>query len=70
MFEDRQIRDQLLKGTLPLLILATLREGELHGYLIARRIRERRRSTGSRRRARSRPPGAMARPGSAGATTA
>ncbi len=32
---------QLLKGTLALLILATLREGELHGYEIARRIRER-----------------------------
>jgi PadR family transcriptional regulator, regulatory protein PadR len=41
MFEDRQIRAQLLKGTLPLLILATLRDGELHGYNIVRRIRER-----------------------------
>jgi PadR family transcriptional regulator, regulatory protein PadR len=41
VFEDRQIRAQLLKGTLPLLILATLRDGELHGYHIARRIRER-----------------------------
>lgn len=41
MFENRQIRAQLLKGTLPMLILATLRDGELHGYHIARRIRER-----------------------------
>jgi len=41
VFEDRRIRAQLLKGTLPLLILATLRDGELHGYHIVRRIRER-----------------------------
>jgi PadR family transcriptional regulator, regulatory protein PadR len=41
MFEDRQIRAQLLKGTLPLLILATLRDEELHGYHIARLIRDR-----------------------------
>ncbi len=41
MFDDRNIRAQLLKGTLPLLILATLRDGELHGYHVARRIRER-----------------------------
>jgi PadR family transcriptional regulator PadR len=41
VFEDRQIRAQLLKGTLPLLVLSTLRDGELHGYHIARRIRER-----------------------------
>lgn len=41
MFEDRQIRAQLLKGTLPLLILATLRDGELHGYHIVQRIRQR-----------------------------
>ena len=41
MFDGRQIQAQLLKGTLPLLILATLRDGELHGYHIARRIRER-----------------------------
>ena len=41
MFEDSRIRAQLLKGTLPLLILATIREGELHGYEIGRRIRER-----------------------------
>lgn len=41
MFDSRRLRAQLLKGTLPLLILATLRDGELHGYHIARRIRER-----------------------------
>jgi PadR family transcriptional regulator PadR len=41
MFDDRRIQAQLLKGTLPLLLLATLREGELHGYEIARRIRDR-----------------------------
>lgn len=41
MFGDRRIRAQLLKGTLPLLVLATLRDGELHGYEIARRIRDR-----------------------------
>lgn len=41
MFDNRRIRAQLLKGTLPLLILATLRDGELHGYEIVRRIRER-----------------------------
>ncbi len=40
MFEDQRIRAQLLKGTLPLLVLATLRAGESHGYQIARRIRE------------------------------
>lgn len=32
---------QLLKGTLALLVLATLRDGELHGYEIVRRIRVR-----------------------------
>jgi PadR family transcriptional regulator PadR len=31
----------LLKGTLPLLVLTVLREGELYGYEIAARIRER-----------------------------
>jgi DNA-binding PadR family transcriptional regulator len=31
----------LLKGTLPLLVLGVLREGELYGYEIATRIRER-----------------------------
>ncbi len=41
MFEDSRIRAQLLKGTLPLLILSTLRDGELHGYQIARQIRQR-----------------------------
>ncbi len=34
-------RSQLLKGTTTLLILAVLREGELYGYEIAARIRER-----------------------------
>jgi DNA-binding PadR family transcriptional regulator len=41
MFEARRIQAQLLKGTLPLLVLATLRDGELHGYEIVRRIRDR-----------------------------
>jgi transcriptional regulator len=41
MFEGRRIQAQLLKGTLPLLVLATLRDGELHGYEIVRRISER-----------------------------
>lgn len=31
----------LLKGTLPLLVLSVLREGELYGYEIAQRIRQR-----------------------------
>ncbi|HEX5039304.1 MAG TPA: helix-turn-helix transcriptional regulator [Candidatus Limnocylindria bacterium] len=31
----------LLKGTLPLLILSVLRDGELYGYEIAQRIRQR-----------------------------
>lgn len=34
-------RSQLLKGTTTLLVLAVLREGELYGYEIAARIRER-----------------------------
>jgi DNA-binding PadR family transcriptional regulator len=34
-------RSQLLKGTTSLLVLAVLREGELYGYEIAARIRER-----------------------------
>jgi PadR family transcriptional regulator PadR len=34
-------RAQLLKGTTTLLILAVLRDDELHGYEIAQRIRER-----------------------------
>jgi len=35
------IRGQLLKGTTPLLVLSVVREGELYGYEIAQRIRER-----------------------------
>jgi PadR family transcriptional regulator len=35
------IRTQLLKGTTPLLVLSVLRDGELYGYEIAQRIRER-----------------------------
>ena len=38
MFEDSQ---QLLPGTLYLLILRTLAAGPLHGYAIARRIKQR-----------------------------
>ena len=34
-------RSQLLKGTTSLLVLAVLRKGELYGYEIAQRIRER-----------------------------
>jgi PadR family transcriptional regulator, regulatory protein PadR len=34
-------RSQLLKGTTSLLVLGVLREGELYGYEIASRIRER-----------------------------
>lgn len=41
LFERRRIQAQLLKGTLPLLVLAILRDTELHGYEIAKRIRER-----------------------------
>jgi PadR family transcriptional regulator PadR len=36
-----RIRGQLLKGTTPLLVLSVLREGELYGYEIAQRLRER-----------------------------
>jgi PadR family transcriptional regulator PadR len=36
-----RIRGQLLKGTTTLLVLAVLRDGELYGYEIAQRIRER-----------------------------
>ena len=36
-----RIRGQLLKGTTPLLVLGVLRDGELYGYEIAQRIRER-----------------------------
>ena len=35
------VRTQLLKGTTPLLVLTVLRDGELYGYEIAQRIRER-----------------------------
>jgi len=41
LFERRRIQAQLLKGTLPILVLAILRGDELHGYEIARRIRSR-----------------------------
>jgi PadR family transcriptional regulator PadR len=36
-----RIASQLLKGTTPLLVLSVLRDGELYGYEIAQRIRER-----------------------------
>jgi PadR family transcriptional regulator PadR len=36
-----RIRGQLLKGTTTLLVLTILRDGELYGYEIAQRIRER-----------------------------
>jgi PadR family transcriptional regulator PadR len=36
-----KIRAQLLKGTTTLLVLTVLRDGELYGYEIAQRIRER-----------------------------
>jgi PadR family transcriptional regulator PadR len=36
-----RIRGQLLKGTTTLLVLTVLRDGELYGYEIAQRIRER-----------------------------
>ena len=38
---DGKIRGQLLKGTTTLLVLTVLRDGELYGYEIALRIRER-----------------------------
>jgi PadR family transcriptional regulator PadR len=38
---DDRIRGQLLKGTTPLLVLSVLRDGELYGYDIAQRVRER-----------------------------
>jgi PadR family transcriptional regulator, regulatory protein PadR len=38
---DHPLRSQLLRGATPYLVLATLREGELYGYQIAHRIRER-----------------------------
>ena len=36
-----RVRGQLLKGTTTLLVLTVLRDGELYGYEIALRIRER-----------------------------
>ena len=36
-----RIRGQLLKGTTSLLVLTVLRDGELYGYEIAQRIRDR-----------------------------
>lgn len=38
---QRRIRGQLLKGTTPLLVLTVISDGELYGYEIAQRIRER-----------------------------
>lgn len=35
------LRSQLLKGTVPFLVLSVLAAGELYGYQIAQRIRER-----------------------------
>ena len=35
------LRSQLLKGTVPFLVLSVLAHGELYGYQIAQRIRER-----------------------------
>ncbi len=35
------VKAQLLKGTTTLLVLSVLRDGELYGYEIAQRIRER-----------------------------
>lgn len=34
------IRTQLLKGTTPLLVLTVLRDGELYGYEIVQKVRE------------------------------
>jgi PadR family transcriptional regulator PadR len=36
-----RLTSQLLKGTTPYMVLAVVREGELYGYQIAQRIRER-----------------------------
>jgi len=38
---DHPLRRQLLKGATPYLVLAILRDGELYGYQITQRIRER-----------------------------
>lgn len=35
------LRSQLLKGTVPFLVLSVLADGELYGYQIAQRIRDR-----------------------------
>jgi PadR family transcriptional regulator PadR len=35
------LRSQLLKGTVPFLVLSVLNDGELYGYEITQRIRER-----------------------------
>jgi PadR family transcriptional regulator PadR len=35
-----KIRGQLLKGTTPLLVLTVLRDGELYGYEIVQKVRE------------------------------
>lgn len=35
------LRSQLLKGTVPYLVLSVLKDGELYGYEIAQRIRQR-----------------------------
>jgi PadR family transcriptional regulator, regulatory protein PadR len=35
---DKDPRNQLLKGTLPLLVLGALEDGELYGYEIAQRL--------------------------------
>jgi len=37
----RPLGDELQKGTTPLLVLSVIGEGELYGYEIAKRIRER-----------------------------
>lgn len=38
------LRSQLLKGTVPFLVLSVLADGELYGYQIAQRIRDRSRA--------------------------
>jgi DNA-binding PadR family transcriptional regulator len=39
--DEKRIKGQLLKGMTPLLVLSVLKDGELYGYEIAQRIRER-----------------------------
>ncbi len=41
MSPDKVFGSQLLKGTTPLLVLTVIGEGELYGYEIAQRIRDR-----------------------------